>query len=77
MNDYERFRRFPHSGSTPHCLIPKGDRNALLTISHATRADLRECPVAPQSTSGRDLEAKAGGGQRRRRIAVAVGFTFF
>ena len=76
MNDYERFRRFPHFGSIPHYSIAGGDRNAPLTISHANRADLRGCPVAPRSTSGRDLEAEPGGGQPRRRIAVAVGSTF-
>ena len=78
MNDYERFRRFPHLGSIPHYSIA-GDRNAPLTISHATRADLRGCPAIPRSrsTSGRDLEAEPGGGQPRRRIAVAVGLTSF
>ena len=75
MNDYERFRRFPHFGSIPHYSMAGGDRNAPLTISHATRAD--GCPVTPRSTSGRGLKAKPGGGQHRRRTAVAVGSTSF
>ena len=77
MNDYEHFRRFPHFGSIPHYPIAGGDHYTSLTISHVTQVDLQGCPVVPQSTSGRDLKAKPGGGQRRQRIAVAVSSTSF
>ncbi|OCK85877.1 hypothetical protein K432DRAFT_413028 [Lepidopterella palustris CBS 459.81] len=75
MNDYDRMPHLSHIGTIPHYPI-SGDRNAPLSVSHANRPDFRGCPVSARSrsTNGREFDTEPGGGQPRRRIAVACQF---
>ncbi|KAF2494177.1 hypothetical protein BU16DRAFT_66826 [Lophium mytilinum] len=72
MNDYEPVRRYPDFAMQRYGLS-SGDRNAPSFLSNSTRPDFRGYPVTSRhrGSSVRDLEGEQGGGQPRRRIAVA------